>query len=147
MITESDGCVRIENGDLGLEIETSRQCSLRGIHNKRTGRYYGFAESTPATIVLSAARDRIPISSWRMNLTSPARDTDHLNERGYLAGFHTVDVADEDWYEVEFPFGTSFRWQVRGTPNRYEGYAWFRRCVDLPPDWPFRTPKASNVTP
>ncbi len=126
--------MRIENGELGLDVETSRQFSLRGIHNKRSGRYYEIAEAAPAAILLSAARERIPISSWRMNLTSPARDTDHLHERGYLAGFHTLDVADEDWYEVEFPFGTSFRYQVRGTPNRYEGYGWFRRCVDLPAD-------------
>ena len=147
MITEEEDCVRIENGELGLDVETSRQFSLRGIHNKRSGRYYEIAEAAPAAILLSAARERIPISSWRMNLTSPARDTDHLHERGYLAGFHTLDVADEDWYEVEFPFGTSFRYQVRGTPNRYEGYGWFRRCVDLPADGAGETEPLVSAAP
>ena len=128
MIAHKDGYVRIENETIGLEVETSQRFSLRAIENKATGRYYEISEPSPATIVLSAARQRIPIVNWRMNLSSPSRETDHLHESGYLAGFHRPESTDDDWYEVEFPYG------VRGVPHRYEGYAWFRRLVDLPAD-------------
>ncbi len=131
MINQKDGIIRLENEAIAVEIDTARRFSLRAIQNKLTGCYFETNEASPATVVLSAAKQRIPILNWRMNLSSPKRETDHRSEAGYLAGYHRPDVADDDWYEVEFPYGTPHG-RVRGTPDRYEGYGWFRQRFDLP---------------
>ncbi len=66
-------------------------------------------------------------SAWRFK-----PDPDHV---GLREGWHDVPYDDADWAVIDA--GT--RWEDHGFPE-VDGYAWYRRRVDVPADW-----KASNV--
>jgi hypothetical protein len=123
--------VTLENAAIAIELDVGAGATLHSLRNKLTARYYPIQERSAAKIVLSAAHRRMAIPYWRIRLSSPKRETDHLQEPGYIAGYFRPEVSDEDWYEVELTFGTSDN-RVWGTPDCYEGYAWLRHSFELP---------------
>jgi hypothetical protein len=109
--------------------------SLRSVRlrNKLSGRDYELGDSREFRITLAAAKTRIEIPWWYVQMGPNNDDAAPENERGLEAGYHLRDFPDEEQW------GTTLNLLLRAgervdAPPVFNGYGWFRQWFELPKD-------------
>jgi hypothetical protein len=126
------GKIALHNKFLDWEFSMAGGAVLStSLHNKLSGRVFQLTESRQARLTFSAARARIEIPWWSVNVGPDADNSSPEHESGYRSGYHLEEYRENaDW-------GKALNLLLRDLdrspiPPIFKGYAWFRHQFELP---------------